>query len=37
MDRAAWWAAVYGLVNNKTQLSAHTHTHTHAHTHTQAM
>ena len=25
MDRAAWWAAVYGAANNKTQLSTRKH------------
>ena len=26
MDRGAWWATVYGVPKNQTQLSMHTHT-----------
>ena len=32
MDRAAWWATVYGVAKSQIQLSTHTHTHTHTHT-----
>ena len=33
MDRGAWRATVYRVVNSRTQLSAHTHTHTHTQPH----
>ena len=29
MDGGAWWAIVYGVTKNWTQLSMHVHTHTH--------
>ena len=31
-DRGTWWATVYWVAKNWTQLSMNTHTHTHTHT-----
>ena len=31
MDREVWWAIVYGVTKNQTQLSNWTHTHTYTH------